>query len=291
MPQYQLSLRPQQRPHGGFVYFSEGRPDGAAVVVTHRILPPRDRDAWCRRTVAHNGSDESLGRRTPGSTRGGGFGGDYSEVELEFMRYCVVWAPGDRDAPTHAVCMDTLCDVDWATVTEARMSRCDVGIVPSDVEVGRNGPVASFAGISDRAHRWRRITVATAAHGRLSVTLGVYRNPDVRNGISVCVARRPKPSTAYGAVVRAVAPRRLVVPRLSSRPPPLPPGMGSCEDVNRSDYYTLSECVSTIDHSTHNVLMPRGGRGRKSRVNLAEVPVEPSEAPVKAPAEASEAKA
>ena len=113
MPLYQLSL-PSPHQHGGLVYFSEA---GLTVVVTHHVLKPKERDAWCRRIVAYNnGSDASLGRRTRKTGAGGGFQGDYSEVYLEFMRYVIVW--GADDTPLAAVCMDTLCDIEWSSVTE-----------------------------------------------------------------------------------------------------------------------------------------------------------------------------
>lgn len=261
MPQYKLSI-PDARDHVGFVYFSNGlRGDDAfSVVVTHRRLTPMEAQAWCERIVAFHGTTDKLGSRAATGSRLAA--GDYRGVKLEFMRYCVIHV-GGRAA--HAVCLDSLCDVKLNNLSHARLMRCKPRLQAADdiITDPSGAPTNVQPGHSHvRATRYRRIVVPTTTHGDVTVTMSVFSDPDVRNGVTVRTQRAATPSNAWGALCRAVNPKRYVV-RSVLNPAPLPESCDSCDSANDAgDYYVARTGSFVGEMERHTMLVPRGGRAR-----------------------------
>ena len=111
----------------------------------------------------------------------------------------------------------------------------------------------------ERACGSQTVALDTASHGTVCFTISQFRNPDVRNGINVRTARPVSRSNAYGALVLAVSPRKLVC-RKFLRVPRAP---GSIAALNRDDYYVSREGTFQDGGERHRMLVPRGGAGSK----------------------------
>ena len=263
---YQLHLPSDGRPHVPFVYFNNGMggEDAFRVVVSLRKLTPDETQKWCERIVQHTGSENALGRRDRDSTCPDYPNGDYSMVNLEYMRFCIVFHGNQRDV----VCMDTLCDV--VDASEKQMLAASVktqNLVPCDVRVG-NGPKSVVPTAPDAAERWRELCYNTRSHGRVRVRLARYVNPDVRNGIVILPQKRVTRGNAWGAAVRAVQPTRFELRRFLRLPPALPVGFVSCEAVNESDYFVERQGTFVGDATPRTMLIPKGGRGNHYKIEL-----------------------
>ena len=269
MPLYQLSIPAGTgQTHVPFIYFSNGRggADRFCIVVTHRRLPPLETQHVCERIVQYHGSTDKLGRRATTNISGGYHDGDYTGVKLEFMRYIVVWGPGD--VPEACVCMDTLCDVAWSAespVSEKDMVACRGGLTAADVGPGNMCTV--LPGSNARANRSRTLRFATTTHGTVVVSVSTFRDPDTRNGISIMPSRVAR-ENAWGAAVKAVHPKKLMVRHLVRPPPPLPQGFVSCAAVNDDQFYESVSGHFVGDSTPRTMMVPRGGPGRAFRVDV-----------------------
>jgi hypothetical protein len=266
MPLYQLSIPPGTGPtHVPFVYFSNGLGGDQrfSVVVTHRRLDPLETQRVCERIVRHHGSTAPLGRRCTGDVAPGFADGDYSTVNLEFMRYLTVWGAGDL--PEACVCLDTLCDVAPWPVSERDMVGCRVPLVAADI--GPGGMASTVPGASGRADRARTLRFQTSTHGSVVVRVATFLDPNIRNGVSI-LPSRVSVDDAWGAAVRAVHPKKLLARHLARPPAPLPRGAATCAGVNEDTYYEPQTGHFVGDPTPRTMMVPRGGKGRAYRVDV-----------------------
>ena len=279
MPLYQLSIPPGCRPHVPFVYFSNG-PCAAdqrlTVVVTHHKLDTTSTQLWCEKIVRYNGGDTAaLGRRSLSSFAPRDRAtGDYRDVHLEYMRFCIIWHGRE---PPRVVCMDTLCDV--RGISEANLQACRVQadnlvVAPTGSAPGMMSTVplpSSSASPPDSAVRHRTLSFPTSTHGDVTVQLSVFRNPDVRNGIEIRPQRNVSIDTAWGATVKAVNPRRFLLPRMLRRPPPLPTGLQTIKDTNTSSFFVPRTGHFVTDPTVQRtMLVPAGGHGQAYRMVITD---------------------
>jgi hypothetical protein len=272
MPLYQLAIpKTTGRRHVPFVYFSNGLGGDQrfCVVVTHRKLSKLETQSWCERIVEFHGSEAPLGRRGTSSTGMGGFNGDYSNVDLEYLRYLIIWR---GESIAHMICLDTLCDVTIdPDTTEATVDACRLAIVAAPWETVGRGQRSLVPGSTARADRKRTVYVDTESHGRVTITCSTFKDPDARNGIGICASKVVDRSNTWGAMVRAVNPKRFVIRHFLRRPPAFPRGVASCAAANTGDYYHEIEGRMVGDPETvHRMMIPRGGHGRANAIDWTE---------------------
>ena len=259
MPLYQLSI-PGGHKHVPFVYFNNGQTgdDRFCVVVTHRRID--DVQRWCEKIVAYHGSTAPLGRRS-GSDIATVQAGDYSGVVLEYMRYCIVW----HGANMRVVCMDTLCDV--VDPMEQEISKGTATLAPATVDVGPS-MVSTLPTSRERANRSREIRFETNTHGTVRLRISTFKDPDLRNGITIVPGKPVSTGNAFGATVRAIQPSRFLLRRFLRTPPPLPDGFRAIQDVNDSDYFEEKVGFFVGENVERTMLVPRGGHGKRFRLEI-----------------------
>lgn len=212
---YQLGVR--DRRHTAYVFFDDHdeRSRRLCVMCTIRKLSNEENEAAKAAIVERHGAGV-LHRRHDGSS--------LEDVELEFFKYLIVH---HGSAKPQIYDMETLQELQ--PCSQKKLLR-DETTVLRELEASSTG-----------TGRQASVVLETRKHGRVTLTLRTYEDPNERCGIDISVAGVLTPETATGALVKATHPKHIMCKKWMRLPPRLKPAQ--IRAVNSSDYFTPREVV------------------------------------------------
>ena len=241
-----------------FVFFDNGAKganpdDRLCVLVTLRVLQGQEYDRVYQQIEEQCGREALVRRHQQGGS---------DRPKLEFMKYFIVFHGTGR--PVCIMDMDTGEELDPTLMSEKYMAAAQPPHLPprqGHTEQHQGGGMRGTAPMHAREHAWTSQTrvFETISHGAVRFTVSQFENPDVRNGISIHTSKPVTRENAYGALVLAVAPRKLTCTKYL-RVPPAPPSIAA---LNQDDYYVSREGTFQDGGGRHQMLVPRGGAGSK----------------------------
>lgn len=249
---YQLSCK---RPHDAFVGFDNWPSCGGAqsnrfsVVFTIRKLGLRENRVVSGLVSAMHGP-EALGLRS-GET----------STSLEYMKYVLVYCGGslssiyDLDAacmvrpPTNKGLRRALRESCMVPFTSSACRGSVKSLLAPSVEseVATPEPLKYGAPVHHGAVpvTQKQVVYDTATHGKITLVLSRYSDPDIRNGLSIKVSRNLSKSTCWGALVTASDPKDVMLKRMTDIPAKLTPSRA--EEVNSGSAYVKKTLAGKYD--------------------------------------------
>ena len=203
---YQLSCKTN---HDAFVFMDNADPnDRFFVMVTIRKLPMRENAIICREILRRHGPG-ALARRSRGEA--------VQNTLLEYMKYTVVY----HQKEWLVFDMDTLHEVETSSATALKKckttNRNPLPIAECAAQLNQGFSCHRGAYTSRMAH----LEFPTEKHGMVTLTLSVYEDPDIRNGISLKVEKNMTVDSAWGAAIKAVHPKILTRDKKWFKLPPI----------------------------------------------------------------------
>lgn len=178
--------------------------------------------------------------------------------ELEFMKY-VIFLYKDEDPKV--IDMDTLRFVTPKGKLSLLNGLKRRDMVQGDpIELGKqhttiqNGPSLHLNEVSNSTGYMR---YKTKKHGRICFKFSRYKNPNVRNGVSIDVQRNISKRSMYGSLIYATDPKYVLVKKI--RVPPVP-SEKTIDDMIATKYWTKQETKISYmgKKSSDTVLLPKG---------------------------------
>jgi len=180
---------------------------------------------------------------------------------LEFMKYIIFLY---KDEPPKVIDMDTLREVrplqQNASLQKALMKQKVEQCEPIELNFSPvnicQGP-SLHHGESSNSNGYVRYK--TRKHGHITAKFSRYKNPNVRNGMSLNIRKNVNKKSMYGALIYATDPRFLRVSKII--PVPKIPSESEVEKMINNDYWerdTTSKYSYMGKKTNDQILIPKG---------------------------------
>lgn len=177
---------------------------------------------------------------------------------LEFMKYVIIHWKGE----IIAVDMDTL-----HYVHAPKNQSLTKHLLKRTPQQGESLPLLSSNGRltmgpslhkGDTSKSRAKLVYGTEKHGIVSVIFNIFRDPNVRNGINLSVAKNVNKDSMYGACIYATHPKYLILKNATTLPPV--PSKEHIHKMKTSKYWVLDESEKKYMNkdNTDKILLPRG---------------------------------
>ena len=215
--------------HDCFVYFDNGLSgkDRFCLKVSIRKLSTKENQAT-KEAILKTHGEGSLHRRLDKNS-------SLDNVRLEYMKYAIVHHKGEMSIYD----LDHLTEVNVNSEKDFRHSKSIIKRhLPTNTEKQNltNGFCEHIGEVSDRT---AKLYFDTTSHGRITLTLSTYADPDIRSGIDISVPCNLSKSTCWGALVVAINPKLVRLRKMKQLPPSLT--SVEMERRNNSDFWVETD--------------------------------------------------